>query len=67
MNSRLRTLLGLAVLTGLGCIAGVALAQNYPNRPIRMVLPYGTGGNTDIVSRILSPTMSIEQIGRAHV
>lgn len=41
-------------------VAGPAAAQDYPERPIRMVLPYGTGGNADVVSRILSPFMSAD-------
>lgn len=58
MNSQSRKLIAFAALTGLGCIACSALAQNYPSKAIRMVLPYGTGGNTDVVARILAPTMS---------
>lgn len=37
--------------------AGCALAQDYPNRPIRIVVPYGPGG-VDVQVRSMSPTLS---------
>ena len=34
--------------------AGAALAQDYPNRPIRMIIPFGAGGATDVLIRIVA-------------
>jgi tripartite-type tricarboxylate transporter receptor subunit TctC len=35
-------------------MTGVALAQDYPNRPVRLVDPYAPGGSTSVVSRAIA-------------
>jgi tripartite-type tricarboxylate transporter receptor subunit TctC len=37
--------------------APAATAQNYPSRPITMVVPYGAGGPTDTIGRIVAEGM----------
>ena len=39
-------------------MASAALAQTYPNRPIRIVVPYPAGGATDQMARIISGPLS---------
>ena len=52
MNMQLfRRLCGALVLMA---VAGGALAQAYPNRPIRIIAPYPPGGTTDIVARAMA-------------
>jgi tripartite-type tricarboxylate transporter receptor subunit TctC len=49
-----------------GCALGAAQAQDYPSRPVRMVVGFPPGGGTDIVARILAPRMS-ELLGQPIV
>ncbi|MDH4190990.1 MAG: tripartite tricarboxylate transporter substrate binding protein [Betaproteobacteria bacterium] len=44
----------------------LALAQSFPTKPIRMVLPFGAGGVADLVSRTLAPKLS-EDLGQQVV
>jgi len=38
-------------------LAGQAVAQDWPQRPLRMLVGFGAGGGTDILARIVAPTM----------
>lgn len=41
------------ILLAAGCMAS-AMAQDYPQRPLRIIVPYAPGGTTDIVARVIS-------------
>ncbi len=47
----------ILTITFLGAF-GAAAAQNYPNRTLRMVVPFAPGGASDFVARILQPRMT---------
>lgn len=41
----------------------VVLAQAYPNKPIRMIIPFSVGGSTDILARVIAQKLS-ENLGQ---
>src|SRR4051794_12225224 len=40
-------------------LAGSALAQSYPTKPIKLVIPFPAGGATDVLGRALGQKMSV--------
>lgn len=50
-----------------------AQAQDYPSRPITLIVPFAAGGSTDVIARVVGEAMHRElgqpviKIGRAHV
>jgi tripartite-type tricarboxylate transporter receptor subunit TctC len=48
----------IAAFTAAACCAAVALAQTYPSKPIRLVVPFAPGGSSSIVARAFSAEMS---------
>ncbi len=48
---RLRRWISIA---GCALWAGVSGAQSYPNKPVRLIVPYSAGGATDVVMRIVA-------------
>jgi tripartite-type tricarboxylate transporter receptor subunit TctC len=50
--------IALAVAATLGLAATGAQAQNYPTRPVTMIVPFAAGGPTDVIARIVSDHMS---------
>ena len=46
--------------------AGAASAQQYPLKPVRVIVPSSPGGGTDIVARIVTPELS-KRLGQQFV
>lgn len=55
---------GIAVLLVLA--AGAASGQTYPSRPIRLIVPFGPGGGSDFVGRLVAQKLT-EQTGQQVV
>jgi tripartite-type tricarboxylate transporter receptor subunit TctC len=45
-------------LAGGAFFVGSASAQDYPSRPVNMVIPFPPGGNTDLMARALQPELA---------
>jgi tripartite-type tricarboxylate transporter receptor subunit TctC len=49
--------LAAVVLAAQAFFAGPSLAQDYPTRPIRIIVPFGAGGPADVAARVLGNAM----------
>jgi len=48
----------IAAFTAAACCSAAALAQTYPSKPIRLVVPFAAGGSSSIIARAFSAEMS---------
>ena len=49
----------MTLLIGAALVAGVAHAQNYPVKAIRLVVPQPPGGGNDVIARMISQKLSV--------
>ena len=58
----------LAAVAGLAAlgVAGTAYAQDFPVKPLRLIIPFGAGGVADTTSRLIAEKMS-ERLGQPIV
>ncbi|MFN3349941.1 Bug family tripartite tricarboxylate transporter substrate binding protein [Pseudorhodoplanes sp.] len=69
----LKKLLLAAMAAGIVAVPGIAAAQDYPSRPVTMIIPFAAGGPTDVLGRvvgqrlgeILGQQVVIENVGGA--
>ena len=59
-----RTLLRAAAL--LVALTATAAAQDYPNKPVRLIIPFPPGGSNDVVGRLIATQLS-EKLGKQVV
>lgn len=59
-KSMLKTVQLFAVAAAIFFTASHASAQNYPSKPIQMIIPFAAGGTTDLMARALQDELSKE-------
>ena len=57
-----RVLVGCAV----ACSSLLAVAQDYPNKPVKMLIPFPPGGPTDVLARLVAQKLT-ENLGQPFV
>src|ERR1043166_2196743 len=63
----------IAAFVALAALASPAAAQDWPTRPVTMVVPFASGGSFDVIARVITPRLSeilgqqvvVENVGAA--
>lgn len=53
-----RRFLGAATLATLALMSTAAMAQNWPNKPVKLIVPAGAGAAPDVIARLLGERLS---------
>ena len=54
----MRVLRWLLLVLMVGLVPGIASADTYPSRPIKLIVPFPPGGPNDIIARVVAQRMS---------
>jgi tripartite-type tricarboxylate transporter receptor subunit TctC len=65
MGSRFALMLAMALLAA-ACVSSPSRAEDYPSRPVRIIVPFGAGGPADVTARLLGNTLQ-ESLGQPFV
>ena len=65
MNNKIRIVPAVLALVLAGLSGGVC-AQTYPDKPVRLIVPFGAGGPGDILGRLMSKKLT-ESLGQSVV
>jgi len=65
-RSFVRKILATSCAAALACASGLASSQQYPVKPVRVIVPFAPGGGSDITARVFSNKLS-EFMGQQFV
>ena len=57
----------LTTVVGLALVGAPAFAQDFPNRPVNLIVPFNAGGGTDLLLRAFAPHFAAALGGDAYV
>ena len=66
MPYRTNSLFAMMLFCAVAACSGMAVAQNYPSKPIRLIIPFPPGGSNDIVGRFIATKLT-ERLGKQVV
>ncbi|MEZ5643710.1 MAG: tripartite tricarboxylate transporter substrate binding protein [Burkholderiaceae bacterium] len=59
-STRRTAIAALAAAAAAACLPLTASAQDFPNKPITIIVPFSAGGTTDILARVVGQALSVE-------
>ena len=62
-QAMMRRILGWIVAWTALAFSGSVLGENYPSRPVTLIVPYAAGGGVDAVARVIAESLS-ERLGQ---
>jgi tripartite-type tricarboxylate transporter receptor subunit TctC len=65
MSSRFALMLAMTLLA-MPCVGSPSSAEDYPSRPVRIIVPFGAGGPADVTARLVGNTLQ-ETLGQPFV
>ena len=65
MSSRFALMLAMTLLA-MPCVSSSSIAEDYPSRPVRIIVPFGAGGPADVTARLVGNTLQ-EALGQPFV
>jgi tripartite-type tricarboxylate transporter receptor subunit TctC len=66
MKHRLGALFPMMLVCVVALGSGMAAAQSYPTKPVRLIIPFPPGGSNDIVGRFIATKLT-ERLGKQVV